>query len=66
MVIRERLIEKIKYLPEDKIEEVIDFVEFLERKSKGQTELSEYGMGDYLSQISAYEEMLANGKIKWS
>ena len=66
MVIRERLIEKIKYLPEDKIEEVIDFVEFLERKSKGQTELSEYGMGDYLSHISAYEEMLANGKIKWS
>ena len=66
MVIREHLIEKIKSLSEDKIVEVIDFVEFLEIKSKGQTELSEYGMDDYLSQILAYEEMLANGKIKWS
>ncbi len=66
MVIREHLIEKIQSLPEDKIMEVIDFVEFLEVKSKGQAELSEYGMDDYLSQILAYEEMLANGKIKWS
>ena len=66
MVIREHLIEKIKLLSEDKIVEVIDFVEFLEIKSKGQTELSEYGMDDYLSQILAYEEMLANGKITWS
>jgi len=66
MVIREHLIEKIKSLPEDKIVEVIDFVEFLEGKSKGQTELAEYGMGDYLSQLSVYEEMLAAGKIKWS
>ena len=66
MVIREHLIEKIKLLSEDKIAEVIDFVEFLEIKGKGQTELSEYGMDDYLSQILAYEEMLANGKIKWS
>ncbi len=66
MVIREHLIEKIKLLSEDKIVEVIDFVEFLEIKSKGQTERSEYGMDDYLSQILAYEEMLANGKITWS
>ena len=65
MVIREHLIEKIKSLPEDKIVEVIDFVEFLVGKSKGQTELSEYGMEEYLTQIFTYEEMLANGKIKW-
>lgn len=64
MVIREHLIEKIKSLPEDKIVEVIDFVEFLERKSKGQSNIAEYGMEDYLSQILAYEEMLSNGKIK--
>lgn len=66
MVIREHLIEKIKSLPEDKIVEVIDFVEFLEGKSKEQSCIAENGMEDYLSQISAYEEMLANGKIKWS
>lgn len=66
MVISEHLIEKIKSLPEDKIVEVIDFIEFLVGKSKGQTELSEYGMEEYLTQILTYEEMLANGKIKWS
>jgi len=65
MVIRERLIERIKFLPEDKLEEIADFVEFLEVKGKKQSELAEYGMGDYLNQLSAYEEMLAAGKIKW-
>ena len=62
---RERLIEKIKSLPEHKLEEIADFVEFLEAKGKGQSELAEYGMGDYLNQLSAYEEMLVAGKIKW-
>ncbi len=66
MVTREHLIEKIKSLPEDKIVEVSDFVEYLAGKSKGQAELAEHGMEDYLSQILTYEEMLANGKIKWS
>ena len=65
MATREHLIEKIKSLPEDRLEEVADFVEFLEAKGKGQPELAEYGMGDYLNQLSAYEEMLAAGKIKW-
>ena len=65
MAIREHLIEKIKSLPEDRLEEVGDFVEFLEAKGKAQSELAEYGMGDYLNQLSAYEEMLAAGKIKW-
>jgi len=32
MVTRERLIEKIKSLPGDKLEEVADFIEFLEEK----------------------------------
>ena len=62
---REHLINKIKSLPEDKIGEIADFVEFLEAKGKGQSELAEYGMGDYLNQLLAYEEMLAAGKIKW-
>ena len=65
MAIREHLIEKIKSLPQDKFEEVADFVEFLEAKGKGQSELAEYGMGDYLNQLLAYEGMLAAGKIKW-
>ncbi len=65
MAIREHLIEKIKSLPEDRLEEVGDFVEFLEAKEEGYPKLAEYGMGDYLSQLSAYEEMLAAGKIKW-
>jgi len=65
MAIRENLIEKIKSLPENRLEEIANFVEFLETKGKGQSELAEYGMGDYLNQLSAYEEMLAAGKIKW-
>jgi hypothetical protein len=62
---REQLIDKIKSLPEDKLDEIADFVEFVETKGKGQSALAEYGMGDYLNQLSAYEEMLAAGKIKW-
>jgi hypothetical protein len=65
MAIREHIIEKIKALPEDRLEEIADFVAFLEAKEKGHPELAEYGMGDYLNQLSAYEEILAAGKIKW-
>ncbi len=66
MAIRERLINKIQSLPEDKLDEIADFIEFLEVKGKAQSALAEYGMGDYLNQLSAYEEMLAAGKIKWT
>ena len=65
MAIREHIIERIKSLPENRLEEVANFVEFLEAEEKGYPKLAEYGMGDYLSQLSAYEEMLATGKIKW-
>jgi hypothetical protein len=65
MQTRERLIHKIESLPEDKLDEIADFVEFVETRGKGQSALAEYGMGDYLHQLSAYEEMLAAGKIKW-
>jgi hypothetical protein len=65
MQTREQLIDKIRALPEDKLDEIADFVEFPETKGKGQSALAEYGMGDYLNQLSAYEEMLAAGKIKW-
>ena len=62
---KEQLIDKIKSLPEDKLDEIADFIEFIETKGKSQSALAEYGMGDYLNQLSAYEEMLATGKIKW-
>ena len=65
MAAREHLIEKIQSLPEDKLDEIADFVEFLEGKGKGQSKLAEYGMDDYLNQLSAYEGMLAAGKIRW-
>jgi len=65
MQTREQLIDKIKSLPEDKLDEIADFVEFMETKGKAQSALAEYGMDDYLNQLSAYEEMLAAGKIKW-
>jgi hypothetical protein len=66
MSIRERLIGKVKSLPADKLEEVAVFLEFLDTKGNGKAGLAEYGMGDYLNQLSAYEEMLVAGKIKWS
>lgn len=66
MAIRERLINKIQSLPEDKLDEIADFIEFLEVKERAQSDLAEDGMGDYLDQLSAYEGMLAAGKIKWT
>jgi hypothetical protein len=62
---RESLIEKIKSLPEDRLGDVANFVESLETKGKREFELAEYGMGDYLAQLLAYEDMLAAGKVKW-
>jgi hypothetical protein len=46
-------------------EQLIDKIKFMDTKGKAQSALAEYGMGDYLNQLSAYEEMLAAGKIKW-
>ena len=56
---------KIKALPEDRLKEVADFIELMESKEKGQSDLAEYGMQDYLPQLSVYEELLAAGKIRW-
>jgi hypothetical protein len=66
MAIRERLINKIQSLPEHELDEVADFIEFLEAKGKAQCGLAENGMDEYSDQLSAYEEMLAGGKIKWT
>ena len=45
LMIREHLIEKIKSLPEERLEEVADFIEFLKAKEREQSELAEYGVG---------------------
>ncbi|MFP3898626.1 MAG: hypothetical protein ACLFVD_04885 [Dehalococcoidia bacterium] len=65
MAIREKLIDKIQSLPEDKLEEIADFLQLLETGGTGQTELAEHGMAQYLEQLLTYEEMLAAGKIRW-
>lgn len=65
MAIRDRLMKKIKALPEDRLKEVADFIKLMESKEKGQSDLAEYGMQDYLPQLSVYEELLAAGKIQW-
>ena len=63
MVSRDYIAEKIKALPDDSLKEVLDFIEFLE--AKGEFELVEGSMGDYLNQLLTYEDMLAAGKIMW-
>ena len=62
---RESLIEKIRSLPEDRLGDVASFVESIETKDKRESQLAECGMGDYLAQLLAYEDMLAAGKVKW-
>jgi hypothetical protein len=65
MLIRDQLIGKMKSLPADKLEAVAAFVEHLESDGKDKSGLAEYGMGEYLNQLSAYEDLLAAGKIQW-
>lgn len=65
MISKDQIMEKIKSLPDESLEEIADFIKLLEAKEEGYPKLAEHGMGDYLSQLSAYEEMLATGKIKW-
>lgn len=64
MVSKDYIVEKIKSLPHEKLEEIADFIGFLESKER-KTELAKSDMGDYLSQLSPYEKMLAAGEIKW-
>jgi len=65
MLSREYVLEKMKSLPDEALEEVVDFIGFLEMKSKKEAELTELDMKDYLSQLTAYEELLVRGKIEW-
>ena len=63
MILKDYIVKKIKSLPDENLEEIADFIEFLESKNK-KTELAESDIGDYLSQLSLYERMLAAGEIK--
>jgi len=64
MISKDYIVEKIKSLPDEKLEEIADFIEFLEAKNR-KTKLAESDIGDYLSQLTLYEKMLAAGEIKW-
>jgi hypothetical protein len=65
MLIRDKLIGIMKSLPPDKLEAVAAFVQHLENDGSDKLSLAEYGMGEYLNQLSAYEDLLETGKIKW-
>jgi hypothetical protein len=65
MAVRQHLIKKIQSLPEDKLDEVAEFVELLEAGGRGKSGLAEHGMSDYLKELLSYEELLAAGKIEW-
>lgn len=75
MVLRDYIVEKIKSMPDDLVEEVSDFIDFLQSKrrreeiysqvEKEASSLMESDMSDYLSGLIAYEEMLARGEIQW-
>ncbi len=64
MLSRDQLIGKMKSLPAAKLEAVAAFVDYLEADEKDKSGLAECGMGEYLNQLSAYEDLLAAGKIE--
>ena len=65
---------KLQSLPENLLNEVNDYVDFLLMRNKEKHEnktpsnsehLTESGMNDYLNNLEEYEELLSQGKIKW-
>ena len=76
MTIYETTIAKIQDLPEELVQEVSDFIEFLQIKRdadlrqfwsllKESLKIAESDFSDYLSGLEDYEERLARGEIKW-
>ena len=76
MTIHEETIAKIRELPEPLVRELNDWIDFLFLKRDGEvwqrwlefreaTELAEFGMSDYLANLSDYEDRLARGEIQW-
>lgn len=76
MLTKERVIEKVRALPENILKEVNDFIDFLEiKRKKGKNEwtwlardtdkIEESDFKSYSDELRSYEDMLAKGKIKW-
>ena len=76
MTVYESTIAKIQELPEPLVQEVNDFIDFLQIKPdstrwqlwglfKEALEVTESDFGDYLPNLENYENCLARGEIKW-
>ncbi len=74
MSIYEKVITKIRQMPEPLVYEVQDFVDFLlarlpsdpRQLSVEDTDLAAADMTDYRTNLEAYEERLARGEIQWT
>ncbi len=76
MTVYESTAAKIRELPEPLIQEVSDFIDFLQMKRDSTRwqlwmlfaealEIAESDFVDYLSNLEEYENRLARGEIKW-
>ena len=70
MNLQTQTISKINSLPQNLLHEVNDFIDFLFDKHKIKSlsvdnSLIESDMSQYLENLNEYENLLADGKIKW-
>ncbi len=76
MTVYERAIAKIQQLDEPLVQEVCDFIDFLQIRRNNvhwqlltqfieSFETMESDFADYLRNLEDYEDRLARGKIKW-
>jgi hypothetical protein len=76
MNLQNKTIAQIRQMPDDLIQEVSDFIDFLVMKHEGNNweswlqfseslNIAESDFSDYLSNLEDYEERLANREIKW-
>ena len=76
MTAYEETVVKIRELPEPLIQEVSDFIDFLQMKRdstqwqlwilfKETLEIAESDFADYLPNLEDYENRLARGEVKW-
>lgn len=76
MNLQNKTIAQIRQMPDDLIQEVSDFIDFLVMKHEGNNweswlqfseslNIAESDFSDHLSNLEDYEERLANREIKW-
>ncbi|MBD1930662.1 MULTISPECIES: DUF2281 domain-containing protein [Cyanophyceae] len=76
MTVYDETIAKIRQLPESVVQEVNDFIDFLQIKKGSDRsslsmhfteniEIAKSDFSDYLSNLEDYEERLARGEIQW-